>query len=72
MTGVNGLHHITAMVVGRPKHPYTQLLIGSIPLPDPNHQWPGRKPQPRSIRTPGSRPRLPLCRPLSRGDADVP
>jgi peptide/nickel transport system ATP-binding protein len=26
-------------VVGEPKHPYTKLLIGSIPLPDPEHAW---------------------------------
>jgi oligopeptide/dipeptide ABC transporter ATP-binding protein len=26
-------------VVKDPKHPYTQLLVGSIPLPDPNHAW---------------------------------
>ncbi len=26
-------------VVKDPKHPYTQLLVGSIPLPDPNHTW---------------------------------
>jgi peptide/nickel transport system ATP-binding protein len=27
------------LVVRNPKHPYTQLLIGSIPLPDPDHAW---------------------------------
>jgi peptide/nickel transport system ATP-binding protein len=26
-------------VVQDPKHPYTQLLVGSIPMPDPNHPW---------------------------------
>ncbi|MDQ4077115.1 MAG: ABC transporter ATP-binding protein [Chloroflexota bacterium] len=26
-------------VVKEPRHPYTQLLIGSIPLPDPNRRW---------------------------------
>jgi peptide/nickel transport system ATP-binding protein len=26
-------------VVQQPKHPYTRLLIGSIPLPDPDHPW---------------------------------
>jgi peptide/nickel transport system ATP-binding protein len=29
------------LVVQQPKHPYTQLLIGSIPLPDPDHAWHG-------------------------------
>jgi peptide/nickel transport system ATP-binding protein len=29
------------LVVRNPKHPYTQLLIGSIPLPDPDHTWRG-------------------------------
>lgn len=28
-------------VVGEPKHPYTRLLIGSIPYPDPNRAWKG-------------------------------
>jgi peptide/nickel transport system ATP-binding protein len=28
-------------VVRDPKHPYTQLLIGSIPYPDPNRHWKG-------------------------------
>ncbi|MHC1770568.1 MAG: ABC transporter ATP-binding protein [Flexilinea sp.] len=27
------------MVIHSPKHPYTQLLIDSIPEPDPKHRW---------------------------------
>src|SRR5438270_136925 len=27
------------LVVKAPKHPYTQLLVGSIPMPDPDHPW---------------------------------
>jgi len=27
------------LVVKQPQHPYTQLLVGSIPLPDPGHAW---------------------------------
>jgi ABC-type oligopeptide transport system ATPase subunit len=27
------------MVVQQPKHPYTQLLINSVPEPDPDHPW---------------------------------
>jgi peptide/nickel transport system ATP-binding protein len=27
------------LVVGQPQHPYTRLLIGSIPLPDPSRRW---------------------------------
>lgn len=30
-------------VVQDPQHPYTQLLIGSIPLPDPHHAWTAAK-----------------------------
>jgi oligopeptide/dipeptide ABC transporter ATP-binding protein len=30
-------------VVQDPQHPYTQLLIGSIPLPDPKHPWAAAK-----------------------------
>ncbi len=26
-------------VIGDPQHPYTQLLIGSIPIPDPDQKW---------------------------------
>ena len=29
------------LVVKTPVHPYTQLLIGSIPMPDPDHPWHG-------------------------------
>jgi len=27
------------LVIREPKHPYTQLLVGSIPWPDPNRAW---------------------------------
>jgi oligopeptide/dipeptide ABC transporter ATP-binding protein len=27
------------LVVKQPEHPYTQLLVGSVPLPDPEHPW---------------------------------
>jgi peptide/nickel transport system ATP-binding protein len=27
------------LVVRQPRHPYTRLLINSIPLPDPDHAW---------------------------------
>jgi oligopeptide/dipeptide ABC transporter ATP-binding protein len=30
-------------VVGDPKHPYTRLLIGSIPYPDPDRPWKGEE-----------------------------
>ena len=26
-------------VINDPKHPYTRLLVQSIPMPDPNHRW---------------------------------
>lgn len=29
-------------VIDQPQHPYTQLLISSIPIPDPDLQWEGR------------------------------
>jgi peptide/nickel transport system ATP-binding protein len=28
-----------AEVIERPQHPYTQMLIDSIPEPDPDHAW---------------------------------
>lgn len=27
------------LVINQPRHPYTQLLVGSIPLPDPDSTW---------------------------------
>ncbi len=29
----------TSQVIENPKHPYVQLLIGSIPVPDPREKW---------------------------------
>jgi peptide/nickel transport system ATP-binding protein len=34
----------TDLVVRRPAHPYTRLLVGSIPLPDPDQPWHGEPP----------------------------
>lgn len=31
------------LVVGQPEHPYTRLLVGSIPLPDPDAPWRGER-----------------------------
>src|SRR6185369_12528787 len=30
---------VTADVIENPKHPYVQLLIDSIPVPDPTYRW---------------------------------
>jgi peptide/nickel transport system ATP-binding protein len=30
-----------AEVIGNPKHDYTRLLVGSVPLPDPRQRWTG-------------------------------
>ena len=37
-------------VVGDPKHPYTQLLVGSVPLPDPDTAWHGEPPPSEEAR----------------------
>jgi oligopeptide/dipeptide ABC transporter ATP-binding protein len=31
------------LVVRQPEHPYTRLLVGSIPLPDPDEPWQGER-----------------------------
>ncbi|MCA0453882.1 MAG: ABC transporter ATP-binding protein [Chloroflexi bacterium] len=35
-------HGDSTAVIKTPKHPYTQLLVSSIPRPDPDHPWVGR------------------------------
>ncbi len=41
------------LVIQQPKHPYTQLLIGSIPSPNPRHRWKSRA-GPSDARAAGS------------------
>jgi peptide/nickel transport system ATP-binding protein len=36
------------LVIKEPQHPYTQLLVSSIPLPDPDKRWGGAVETPRS------------------------
>ncbi|MDP9469684.1 MAG: ABC transporter ATP-binding protein [Chloroflexota bacterium] len=48
-------------VIQRPQHPYTQLLIGSIPLPDPKLPWAAAR-SPANIGAPTDR----SCRFTSR------
>lgn len=38
-------------VIKDPKHPYTQLLVGSIPLPNPDQRWGGNLPPSRASST---------------------
>jgi len=37
-------------VVGQPKHPYTRLLVGSVPLPDPDKAWHAEPPPSEEAR----------------------
>ena len=39
-------------VVREPEHPYTQLLVGSIPLPDPKRPWMAAQPPAQGIGSP--------------------
>jgi peptide/nickel transport system ATP-binding protein len=41
-------------VVKEPEHPYTRLLIGSIPRPDPKHPWGLKEQAPDTTNTNGS------------------
>jgi oligopeptide/dipeptide ABC transporter ATP-binding protein len=43
-------------VIGDPKHPYTRLLVSSIPLPDPDMHWGGES----AIETRAAAPSAPL------------
>jgi oligopeptide/dipeptide ABC transporter ATP-binding protein len=43
-------------VVGNPMHPYTRLLVGSVPLPDPDKQWLPEPPPSEESRLAGSAP----------------
>src|SRR5712672_1383052 len=43
-------------VISDPKHPYTRLLVNSIPLPDPDIRWGA----PREIETKAATPSAPL------------
>jgi oligopeptide/dipeptide ABC transporter ATP-binding protein len=43
------------LVIKQSKHPYTQLLVSSIPLPDPRSRW-GGKPIAETTDEAGSRP----------------
>ena len=41
-------------VIQHPQHPYTQLLVSSIPRPDPEKRWEGRVDIPLEELTPGA------------------
>lgn len=56
-------------VIKQPKHPYTQLLVQSIPRPDPRKLWGD---VPRRCRGPGRGGRLQVCRPLPVRHGRVP
>jgi peptide/nickel transport system ATP-binding protein len=45
------------LVIGAPKHPYSQLLISSIPEPDLNRRWDDDQALPAAVEANGSRGR---------------
>ncbi len=59
----------TEAVLGNPKHPYTQLLLDSIPEPDPSHGWGGTSlPEGAESRNAG-RDQCPFCPRCPRREA---
>ncbi len=58
-------------VIKDPRHPYTQLLVSSIPLPDPKKRWGMGAPQEALAEPPGGKnvgckfaPRCPHVMPM--------
>ena len=45
------------IVISSPKHPYVQLLVGSIPIPDPDQPWQGRIELPPEVELEKDTPR---------------
>ena len=60
-------------VIREPKHPYTQLLISSIPLPDKSKRWIDIDTEHEDLMTVPVRPerRVPVCAALPAGDGHV-
>ena len=56
------------LVVRQPKHPYTRLLIGSIPMPDPDLPWAAEAPPAIAGRKPGPK----ACKFVDRCPAGMP
>jgi len=54
-------------VIKTPRHPYTQLLVRSIPLPDPKRRW-GEVPDADRREDEG----LPISAPTAAGESDTP
>ncbi len=58
-------------VVQDPSHPYTRLLVGSVPVPNPDHPWTGEEAATFSADKIG-RECVQVRRPLSYGNGEVP
>lgn len=57
-------HGDVGRVISNPQHPYTRLLVGSVPIPDPDISWQGRVSLPPEDET--RRQMLGQCRFASR------
>jgi oligopeptide/dipeptide ABC transporter ATP-binding protein len=53
------------LVVRQPRHPYTQLLINSVPAPDPDHHWGPVEVRPEAIN--GATHDAPTVAPVASG-----